>query len=83
MDDFVLIYKALNETEANIIKIALEDSGIPATVHPHNTSWLDGLFVSADGSWGDVLVSRKDAEQAIELLKEYDRASDNGHEEEI
>jgi len=80
-DDFVVVYRAVDEATANIIKIALEDDGIPAVVHPYHSSWFDGVFVPADGAWGEVLVPKEDAERARALLDEYSRRKGESEQE--
>jgi hypothetical protein len=67
---FVPVYEAQNEVTANIVKVALENSGIPALVKPHHTSWLDGALVPAEGSWGYVLVSKENEDKASQIIKE-------------
>lgn len=73
MEDAVTVYRAIDEATANIVKIALEDAGIPAFVRPHHTSWLDGSLVPAEGSWGDVVVAPENADAALAVLEEYSR----------
>lgn len=68
---YVAIYDAADETTANIVKTALEGEGIPAIVRPLHTSWFDGMFVPAEGLWGQVLVPAEDAERAKAMLEEY------------
>ena len=75
-EGFVTVYRARDETTANIVKVALEDAGITAMVRPHHTSWFDGLFVPAEGSWGDVLVPRADVERAAAILEDYARGEE-------
>jgi type III secretory pathway lipoprotein EscJ len=77
-EDFVSVYRALDEPTANIVKAALEDAGIAAMVRPHHTSWFDGVFVPAEGSWGDVVVSNEDADKAVEFLQQRDFDSEEG-----
>ena len=74
-EEFVSVYRPLDEATANIIKAALEDAGIEAIVRPHHTSWFDGVFVPAEGSWGDVLVPRGNVEEAAAILR---RCEQNG-----
>lgn len=72
-EGYISVYRASDETIANIVKIALEDAGIHAVVDPVNASFAyDGIFARAEGFWGDVLVERENAEKALEILKEYD-----------
>lgn len=70
-EDFVVVYAAVNEATASIVKSALEDEGIEAVIRPLHTSWLDGALVPAEGRWGEVLVQKVDAERAAALLAEY------------
>ena len=76
-EQYSVVYSATDEQTANIIKIALEDEGIPVMVRPHHTSWLDGALVPAEGSWGEILVPTRDAERASTLLEEYSRGGTN------
>lgn len=77
-EDAVSVYRALDETAANIVKGALEDAGIQAVVRPLHTSWFDGMFVPAEGYWGDVLVRKQDVRKASKLLKEYEQRRTEG-----
>lgn len=70
-EGFVAIFEARNEVTANIVKSALEGEGIPAVVRPLHTSWFDGVFVPAEGLWGQVLVPAEDVERAEAVLVEY------------
>lgn len=74
MSGFVSVFKAMDEVTANIVKLALEGAGIQAVVRARHCSWFDGIFVPAEGLWGEVLVPAADAERAAELLKEHGRA---------
>lgn len=69
---FVSVYEAKDEVTANIVKATLEAAGITAIVEPHHTSWFDGIFVPAEGSWGRVLVPEENIEMATKLLREYE-----------
>jgi len=80
-EDLVSVYRTLDEATANIVKAALEDAGIPAVVQGRQSSWFDGLFVPAEGSWGDVLVRSEDAERATALLRDYAEAEGNSEQE--
>ncbi len=71
-DDFVSVYHAMDEYTANIIKAALEDAGIPAFVHPiESSAYGSNIFVSVEGVWGYVLVSAENRERAMAVLEEY------------
>lgn len=74
--DSVPVFRARDETTANIVRLSLEDAGIDAVVRPYHTSWFDGIFVAAEGAWGEVVVRREDAEQALALLKESGKESE-------
>ncbi|HUV05304.1 MAG TPA: DUF2007 domain-containing protein [Armatimonadota bacterium] len=70
-DDFVAVYRAIDEATANIVRAVLEDAGVPAVVRRYHSSWFDGLFVVADGAWGEILVPVADADRAREVLDKY------------
>lgn len=70
-EGFVAVFDAANETTANIVKATLEDEGIPAVVRPMHTSWFDGMFVPAEGRWGEVLVPEGHEERAKAVLAQY------------
>ena len=76
----VPVYSALDEQTANIVKFALENAGIEAAVRPHQTLWLDGALVPAEGSWGEVVVREEDAARATEILQEYIQAEETSVE---
>ena len=70
-EDFVSVARPRDEISANLIKAALVDAGVPAVVQAHHSSVWDGIFVPSEGSWGDVLVPKDQAEQALAVLAEY------------
>lgn len=71
-DRFVAVYRALNEPTARIVKMALEDAGIPAIAQGKYGSLVyDGAIAMAEGYWGEVLVEEKNAEDAQRVLREY------------
>ncbi len=70
-NDLVPVYRVRDEVTGNIIRIALEEAGIPATVQAYHSSVFDGIFTNAEGVWGEVLVAPDDYERAIAVLKEY------------
>jgi len=79
--EFVSIYRPLDEVTANIIKLALEEAGIRAIVRPYHSSWFDGIFVPAEGSWGEVLVPEEDADRAAALLRKHTEVEANHGQE--
>lgn len=79
--EYTVVYRAPNETTANIVRAALEDAGISALVQAHHSSWFDGAFLAAEGSWGDVLVPIEHCERAKELLDRYTQAAESTDEE--
>jgi hypothetical protein len=81
-EGFVPVYRANDEAAANIIRGVLEDAGITAIVQRHESSWLDGSMVPAEGYWGAVLVRKEDEHEAAELLEEYARGETSPEDEE-
>ena len=81
-EDFVTVARPRDEVSANLIRIALEDAGIQAIVQPHH-SWIwDGIFIPSEGSWGDVLVAKVDAERAQAILADVSKKEeDEGKEQ--
>jgi len=76
-EDFVAVARPRDEVSANLIRVALEDAGIEAFVQPHH-SWIwDGIFTAAEGSWGAVLVAKKDAEVAVSVLAGLEEKSES------
>jgi hypothetical protein len=70
-EDLVTVYRPRDEVTANIIKITLEDAGIPAEVQPFQSSMFDGIFTLSQGAWGEVRVAQDDVERAVAVLKDY------------
>lgn len=70
-EDLVVVTRPQDEVTANIIKIALEDAGMPTTVQAYNSSLFDGIFTPSVGAWGEVLVAPEDADRAKAVLKQY------------
>lgn len=73
-EDFVPVFSAINEVTANLVRGCLEDAGIPAVIRPRESSWFDGVFTMATGSWGEILVPGEDVERASAIIKEYSEA---------
>lgn len=72
--DFVPVFSAVDEMTANLVRACLEDAGIPTVIRPRESSWFDGVFTMATGSWGEVLVPSEDVERAAAIIKEYSEA---------
>lgn len=70
-EEFVPVFAATNEVTANLVKACLEDAGIPAVIRPRESSWFDGVFTTATGVWGEVLVPGEELERAAAIVKEY------------
>jgi len=70
-EGLVAVYEALDESTASIVKSVLEDAGIPAVVQSRQSSWFDGMFVPAEGRWGEVLVPAAEVERARAILAAY------------
>ena len=70
-EEFVSIYSAIDEVTANLVRVCLEDAGIPALVRPRESSWFDGVFTMGTGIWGEVLVPGEEIERAAAIVKEY------------
>lgn len=69
---FAPVYRALDEPTAGIVRMALEDAGIPAiTRATYGSLVYDGVIAMAEGYWGDVLVEEKNVEEAMSVLSEY------------
>lgn len=76
-EDFVAVARPRDELSANLIRVALEGAGIAAVVQPHHSWIFDGIFVAAEGSWGAVLVAKKDAEIALSVLADIEEKSES------
>jgi Putative prokaryotic signal transducing protein len=71
MERFVEVYAAVDITLAYLIKAQLEDAGIPVQV---TNEYLQGAYC-LDGMVPRVLVPASHAEQAVEIIKNTQRAS--------
>jgi len=82
-DKLVPVYEVLCESTGDIVKIALEEAGIPAVLQRNETSAYGQIFVAAEGSWGQVLVREADVEKARKVLEEYEKTGNESLEEEF
>ena len=66
-----------DEFEGRLLADVLSGNGIPATVSSREMPWYDGLasHVMNAGTWGTVLVRRRDAARARQLIDDYVRTS--------
>lgn len=70
-EDLVVVYRAPDEFVAGVIKGLLVGENIPVVLESKQVAWLDGAMKMGEGYWGDVVVPRQYAEQAIKLIEEY------------
>lgn len=66
------VYRAANESVAEIVTALLEAEGIPVTPKSLQVPWYDGIMVTAKGYWGDLLVPSDRADEARRLIEAYD-----------
>jgi len=73
----IAVYNAPDETSARLVASLLEADGIDAVVDQHTVPMLETAQSMREGIWGCVLVHRKDAERATEILGAYESSEDN------
>ena len=73
MDEYVEVYAASDITFAYLMKANLENAGIPALIDNEN---LQGAYC-LDGMVPRVLVPADHAEQARQIIKEIQQASED------
>lgn len=76
MDEYVEVYAASDITFAYLMKANLENAGIPALIDNEN---LQGAYC-LDGMVPRVLVPADHAEQARQIIKEIQHASEDEQE---
>ena len=79
MKDMALVpvYRAANQSIADIVKALLESEGIPIVFKSMQVPMYDGIMVMGEGYWGDLLVPENLAEQAREIVNAYEGDGDS------
>lgn len=78
----VAVASPRDEATASIIRIVLEDAGIPVEIRSFHSAVFDGIFTPSEGAWGQVLVPAEELERAKAVLEEYGQRKKDGTEEE-
>jgi hypothetical protein len=76
-EGYLPVYRAMDENIANIIVGVLDSAGIPAVVESTCTWAYDGVLGVGAGYYGDVLVPEDRAEEALDLLADYNENDEN------
>ncbi|HOK54754.1 MAG TPA: DUF2007 domain-containing protein [Armatimonadota bacterium] len=73
----VPVYRAQNESVADIVRGLLESENIQVTFRSqHAPSVYDGLFTVADGYWADLMVREDQADRAREIIHAFESSDD-------
>ncbi len=70
-DELVVAFPAGNEPEAYLIKGLLEGVGIPTMIRSRQVAMYDSIFSYGETGWGDIMVHRKNLENAQQLIRDY------------
>ena len=73
-ENLIVVYRAPNEVSANIILGLLQSEGIPAITESRMVANMDGIFVSGEGLWGNVVVPEIYVSRSRELIEAYESA---------
>ncbi|NLN75081.1 MAG: DUF2007 domain-containing protein [Armatimonadetes bacterium] len=71
-DKLEVVYRAADEYTANLVSGLLNGEGITAVLESRQVPWMDGVFKTGEGYWGDVVVPAKDAQRSRELIEAYE-----------
>lgn len=79
----VRIFRAPNESIANIVKGLLESEGVPVYVDSRMVPWLNGVMKAGEGFYGDIVVPESEVERSREIIKAYqgNELAEHGEEE--
>jgi hypothetical protein len=69
---FEAVYRAADETTAELIRGLLEGEGIPVAFKSQQVPWMDGVMRMGAGFWGDILVPKELADKAREIIAAYE-----------
>jgi predicted amidophosphoribosyltransferase len=78
--DFVSVMIARNAFEADRLKVALEEEGIPVLIRTFLDTAYDGIYVAQKG-WGRVEVPITEKERAERIVEDFVRAFPQEEEE--
>jgi hypothetical protein len=66
------VYRAPDETTAQLIRGLLESEGIDVMLKSLQVPWYDGVMRMGEGYWGDIMVPHEQAEQARAIIHAYE-----------
>ncbi len=69
---FEAVYRAADETVAELIRGLLEGESIPVAFKSQQVPWMDGVMKMGAGFWGDILVPEEFADRAREIIAAYE-----------
>ncbi len=69
--DLVSVYRAPDESLAELVLGMLQSEGIAAAIHSEQSAVLEGVLDPAAAFWAEILVPEPDAEQAREIVAAY------------
>ena len=81
-ENLVVVYRAPDETTANLVRGLLVGEDIPAVIESRQVAWMDGIMTAGEGYWGDVVVPNEQAQSSRELIEAY-RAKAGVEDEEV
>jgi hypothetical protein len=76
--DLFPVYEAADEPSAIHVQAMLQSAGITARIRSAQIPAFDGVFASAIGFWGQVMVPRDEVVAARALIKDFVRDAERG-----
>ena len=70
-ENLVVVFRAPDEFVADIVKGLLVGEDIPVVLESRQVAQMDGVMKMGEGYWGDVVVPRRFAARARELIEAY------------
>ncbi len=80
-DDLIVIHRPKDVVAANMIRGVLENAGIEVFLKSLQMPMYDDIMQTSLGYWGEVLVRKKDADEAGRIVKQYLSVLEDGKEQ--
>lgn len=70
-ENLVVVFKAPDESTANLVHGLLVGEGIPAVIESRQVAWMDGVMKLGEGYWGNIVVPKEDADRSREVIAAF------------
>ncbi len=77
-EQLIVVYKAPTMIAANMVRGLLENANIPVIVRSLQIPMYNDVAMMHSPVWGEILVAKKSADRAIELLQPYLESIEEG-----